>query len=107
MNYRHQAATRLYRCRGGKRMNNAYRIALSVCALAAVALITGTQAQAKCSRAKAEGWGLDKMVAMEMAKMSLDTAVTMSGATAKGKVTYKCSAPAFTECTASRRVCSS
>ncbi len=87
-------------------MKRLVRIAVGGCALAAFALLAGTQAEAKCSRTKAAGWGVDKMMAMGMAKMSLDTSIALSGAKAKGKVQYKCTTPMFTECTASQRACS-
>jgi hypothetical protein len=82
------------------------RVALGVTSLAAVALI-GTQAEAKCARASAYGLGVGKEMALEMAKMNLELAISLSGQKAKGRVHHKCSGPELlSECKASRRACS-
>lgn len=86
-------------------MRGLLRVALGVSSLAAVALI-GTQAEAKCSRMSATGFGIAKEMAMEMAKMNLDVAISTAGQKAKGRVDYKCSGPVLlAECKASRRAC--
>jgi hypothetical protein len=87
-------------------MRGMLRMAVGVASLAAVALI-GTQAEAKCARTSAYGLGVAKEMAMEMAKMNLDLAISLSGQKAKGRVHYKCTGPMLlSECKASRRACS-
>jgi hypothetical protein len=87
-------------------MRGLLRMALGVCSLAAVALI-GTQAEAKCARTSAAGFGIAKELAMEMAKMNLEIAISTAGQKARGKVGYKCTGPMLlSECTASQRACS-
>lgn len=87
-------------------MRGLVRVGLGVAALAAATLI-GTQAEAKCARMSASGFGVAKELAMEMAKMNLEIAISTSGQKAKGKTDYKCTGPVLlSECTASRRACS-
>jgi hypothetical protein len=92
---------------GGSVMKtSALRMALGGCAFAVFALAAGTQADAKCWRVSASGVGLTKELAMEFAKMNLDSSIAAKGAKAKGKTHYKCTGPFFAECTARRRACS-
>jgi hypothetical protein len=87
-------------------MRGLLRVALGASALAAAALI-GTQAEAKCTRVSATGFGIAKEMAMEMAKMNLEMAVSLSGQKAKGRTAYKCTGPMLlSECKATRRACS-
>jgi hypothetical protein len=87
-------------------MRGIFRAALGVSALAAVALV-GTQAQAKCARVSAEGFGVAKELAMEMAKMNLEIAISMSGQKARGRLHSRCTGPMLlSECKVSRRACS-
>jgi hypothetical protein len=76
--------------------------------VAGFALVAGTDAQARCSRVSAQGQGLTKELARDMAKMNLDMAVAVKGAKSTGAVAYKCGAPGMlmlTSCTAQRRAC--
>jgi len=87
-------------------MRGMVRVALVASALAAVALV-GTQAQAKCGRVNAEGFGVAKELAMEMAKMNLEIAISLSGQKARGPVHSRCTGPMLlSECKVSRRACS-
>ena len=73
----------------------------------AVAALSATGAQAKCERMSATGFGVAKEMAMEMAKMNLDMAITSAGQKSRGRTDYKCSGPVLmAECKASRRACS-
>jgi len=86
-------------------MRGMIRVAVGVSSLAAVAL-NGTPAEAACSRVSATGFGIAKEMAMEMAKMNLELAVSASGQKARGRVHYKCTGPMLlAECKASRRAC--
>lgn len=88
-------------------MRGFIRVGLGVAALAAIAL-AGTQAEAKCARTSASGFGVAKELAKEMAKMNLEIAISTAGQKAKGRIGYKCTGPPvlLSECTASQLACS-
>lgn len=90
-------------------MKAIYKAALGACAVAGFALAVGTDVQAACSRVSAQGEGITKEIATEVAKMNLEFAVATKGAKAAGKVATKCGAPGpllLTSCTAKQRACS-
>ena len=77
-------------------------------AVAGLALVAGTPAQAACSSVSVKGEGLTKEIAQEVTKMNLEFAVVAKGAKAAGKVALKCGAPGpllLTSCTAKQRAC--
>jgi len=80
-------------------------IALGGCALAALALLSGAPAEAKCGKASASGVGIGPEMAKEMAKMNLAAGLEEKKMKAKGKVSYSCSGPFMSECKASQRAC--
>lgn len=85
------------------------RIAAGVCVAAVFAVAAGTEAQAACTRVSAQGEGLTKEIAREVAKINLDFAVSAKGAKSAGTVQYKCGAPGMlllTSCTAKQKACS-
>jgi hypothetical protein len=86
-------------------MKRLFGIVLGGCALAALALFTGTPVEAKCGKATASGVGLGPEMAKEMAKMNLSAGLEAKKLKAKGKVSYACSGPFMSECKASQRAC--
>lgn len=80
-------------------------IVLGACAIAVLALIASTSADARCTRASAMGYGLGPEMAKDMAKMNLEAGISAKGMKAKGKVSYKCTMPVTTECKATQRAC--
>jgi hypothetical protein len=71
-------------------------------------LVAVAGAEARCSRVTAQGEGLTKELAQDMAKMNLEFAVVSKGAKSAGKVSYKCGAPgplSLTSCKAMQRAC--
>lgn len=90
-------------------MKSMHKILVGACAAASLALVTGTAAQAACSRVSVTGEGLTKELAQEVTKMNLEFAVAAKGAKAAGKAALKCGAPGpllLTSCTAKQRACS-
>jgi hypothetical protein len=81
------------------------RLAIGACALAAMTLVVGTPAEARCSRASAMGFGVTQAMAMDFARMNLDAGIAAKGQKARGRVHYKCTGPLLSECRASRRAC--
>ncbi len=78
-------------------------------AVAGIALVAGTAAQAACSTVSVKGEALTKEIAQEMTKMNLEFAVMAKGAKAAGKAAVKCAAPGpllLTSCTGKQRACS-
>jgi hypothetical protein len=73
--------------------------------VAALALLTGTPADAKCTRMSASAVGLGPEIARELAKFNVDAAIAAKGMKARGRTHYKCTMPFMTECTATRRAC--
>ncbi len=86
-------------------MNKMYGLVLGGCALGALALAGATPADARCSRVSASGVGLTRVMAMDMAKISVDSEIAFRGKKAAGRVHYKCTQPVMTECRATRRAC--
>ena len=86
-------------------MNRMYGLVLGGCALGALVLVGATPADARCSRVSASGVGLTRAMAMDMAKISVDTEIAFKGKKAAGRVHYACSMPVMTECKATRRAC--
>lgn len=86
-------------------MKTLFGIALGGCALAALVLVSGGPAEAKCGKASASGVGLGPEMAKEMAKMNLAAGLADKKMKAKGKVSYACSGPFMSECKASQRAC--
>ena len=90
-------------------MKSMQKLFVGVCAVAGLMLVAGTNVQAACSRVSAQGEGLTKELAQEMAKMNLEFTVATKGAKSSGKVAMKCGAPGpllLTSCTAKQRACS-
>jgi hypothetical protein len=56
-------------------------------------------------RASAMGVGLYKEMAMDMAKMNLESGLAMKGQKIRGKVSYHCTGPMNAECRARARAC--
>ena len=78
-------------------------------AVAGIALVAGTAAQAACSNVSVKGEALTKEIAQEVTKMNLEFAVMAKGAKAAGKAAVKCGAPGpllLTSCTGKQRACS-
>jgi hypothetical protein len=85
-----------------------HRLVVGAFAVAGFALVAGPAAQAACGRVSAQGEGLTKEIAQEVAKMNLEFAVVAKGAKAAGKAALKCGAPGpllMTSCTAKQRAC--
>ena len=59
-------------------------------AVAGIALVAGTAAQAACSTVSVKGEALTKEIAQEVTKMNLEFAVMAKGAKAAGKAAVKC-----------------
>ncbi len=89
-------------------MKSIHKLVVGACAVAGLALVAGTAAQAACSRVSVKGEGLTKEIAQEVTKMNLEFAVAAKGAKAAGKAALKCGAPGpllLTSCTAKQRAC--
>jgi hypothetical protein len=84
-------------------------VQFGVCALAvaAFALVSGTQAEAKgkCSKKSASAIGITQELAKGFAKVALDTEIGFAGAKGKGPTKYKCQGDLFAECKASQLAC--
>jgi len=90
-------------------MKSMHKLVVGACAVAGLALVAGTAAQAACSSVRVTGEGLTKEIAQEVTKMNLEFAVASKGAKAAGKAALKCGAPGpllLTSCTAKQRACS-
>ena len=90
-------------------MKTAIKLVVGACAAGALALLVAPNAEAACSRVSAQGEGLTKELAQEMAKMNLEFAAMSKGAKGSGRVAMKCGAPGpllLTSCTAKQRACS-
>jgi hypothetical protein len=82
------------------------QIGAAVLAVAALTLVSGTQAEAgKCKKYSGTGVGVPDDVAKGLAKVALDFEVGFAGAKAKGKTSYKCSTPLLVECKATQFAC--
>ena len=89
-------------------MRTVQKLVVGTCAVVALALASGTGAEAACSRVVVKGEGLTKEIARDVAKMNLEFAVTSKGAKSAGKVAYTCgtSGPLMlNSCTAKQRAC--
>ena len=93
-------------------MKSIHKLVVGACAVAGLALVAGTAAQAACSRVSVQGEGLTKEIAQEVTKMNLfgapAAAQKSKGAKAAGKAAFKCGAPGpllLTSCTAKQRAC--
>ena len=87
-------------------MKRFVQVGAAALAVAAFALMSGTQAEAgKCKKYSASAIGVPDDVAKGLAKIALDTEIGFAGAKAKGKTSYKCSAPVFAECKATQFAC--
>jgi len=87
-------------------MKKTLRVALGICALAGFAAVD--DAWAACSRVSAQGEGLTKELATEMAKINLSFSISAKNAKATGPVRVSC-APGMmilTACKAQQRACS-
>ncbi len=65
-------------------------------------------AQGKCSRVQAQGEGVTKEIATEMAKMNLSFTIATKGSKASGAASVTCGAPGplmWTSCVARQRAC--
>ena len=90
-------------------MKTVFKIVVGACAAGTLALLSMPGAEAACMRVSAQGEGLTKELAQEMAKLNLEFAVASKGAKASGRVAYKCGSPGMlllTSCTAKQRACS-
>jgi len=88
-------------------MKGVVRTMVGACAVAGFAVVASTAAEARCTRTSAQGEGLTKEIAQEIAKINLDFANMIKGAKAAGPVQFRC-APgmlALTSCTAIQRAC--
>jgi hypothetical protein len=88
-------------------MKSMLRMALGAFALAGFAVVAISDVQAACSRVSAQGEGLTKELATEMAKINLDFAIMTKGAKGSGAVRTTC-APGMmmlTACTSKQRAC--
>jgi hypothetical protein len=86
-------------------MKRLVQIGIGALAVAAFALASGTQAEAKCKKYSASAVGIPQDVAKGLAKVALDFEISAAGATAKGKTSYKCSDPVLAECKATQFAC--
>jgi hypothetical protein len=83
------------------------RMALGALAIAGFGVAAASDAQAACMRISAQGEGLTKELATEIAKINLDFAIMLKGAKGSGPVRTTC-APGIlmlTACTAKQRAC--
>ncbi len=87
-------------------MQELLRFAVVACALSG--LVAAAEAQGRCSRVSAQGDGLTRELATEIAKVNLGFGIAVKGSKAAGPVSVRC-APGvlmLTSCTASQRACS-
>ena len=90
-------------------MKRMHRLVVGAVAVAGLALLAGTSAQAACTTVSVKGEALTKEIAQEVTKMNLEFAVVAKGAKAAGKAAVKCAAPGpllLTSCTGKQRACS-
>jgi hypothetical protein len=88
-------------------MKSKLTMALAALAIAGIGVVAASEAQAACMRISAQGEGLTKELATEMAKINLDFAIMLKGAKSSGQVRTTC-APGvlmLTTCTAKQRAC--
>ena len=77
-------------------MKRFVQVGAAALAVAAFTLVSGTQAEAgKCKKYSARAIGVPDDVAKGLAKVALDVEIGFAGAKAKGKTSYKCSAPCW------------
>ena len=82
------------------------QVGAAALAVAAFALVSGTQAEAgKCKKYSGSAIGVPADVAKGLAKVALDFEISFAGAKAKGKTSYKCSDPVLAECKATQFAC--
>jgi len=83
-------------------------LALGAAAMAGFAFVAVSDVQAACMRVSAQGEGLTKELATEMAKINLDFANMLKGAKGAGPVRTTCQPGMLmlTSCTARQRACS-
>jgi hypothetical protein len=86
-------------------MQRMFRMAFAATAVGALALLSGTPADARCSRMSASAVGLGPELAKDFAKMNVDAAITAKGMKPRGRTHYNCTGPFMSECTATRRAC--
>jgi hypothetical protein len=87
-------------------MKRLVQVGAAALAVAALTLVSGTQAEAgKCKKYSATAVGVPDEMAKGLAKVALDTEIAFAGAKAKGKTSYKCSAPFLAECKATQFAC--
>jgi hypothetical protein len=89
-------------------MKSLLRMSLGATAVAGFAFLAVTDVQAACMRVSAQGEGLTKELATEMAKINLDFAIMLKGAKGSGAVRTTCTPGVLmlTSCTAKQRACS-
>jgi hypothetical protein len=89
-------------------MKSWLRMTLGAAAMAGFAFAAVTEVQAACTRVSAQGEGLTKELATEMAKINLDFAIMLKGAKGAGSVRTTCQPGILmlTSCTARQRACS-
>jgi hypothetical protein len=87
-------------------MKTILRIAISACFIAG--LFAVAEARSRCSRVSAQGEGLTKELATEMAKINLGFSIAAKNAKASGRIHVRCSPGMLmlTSCTARQRACS-
>jgi hypothetical protein len=88
-------------------MKSMFRIATCVAVLTA-GVSLAEAAQGKCSRVRAQGEGITKEIATEMAKMNLNFRIATKGSKATGAASVTCGAPGpllWTSCVAQQRAC--
>lgn len=89
-------------------MKSMMRVALGTFAVVGLAAVAVTEVQAACSRVSAQGEGLTKELATEMAKINLDFAFMTKGVKGSGPVRTTCGPGVMllTACTAKQKACS-
>ncbi len=88
-------------------MKSVFRIAACVAVLMA-GVSLAEAAQGKCSRVQAQGEGITKELATEVAKMNLNFSIATKGSKATGAAKVTCGAPGplmWTSCVAQQRAC--
>jgi hypothetical protein len=86
-------------------MTKFVQFGLAAMALGAFALVSGTQAEAKCWRKSASGVGISQELAKGTSKVALDFEIAAAGATGRGRTWYRCMGDVFAECKASQMAC--
>lgn len=86
-------------------MKGMLRAGVALCAL--VGVVATAEAKAKCYAVRAQGEGLTKELATEMAKINLNFSIAAKGTKATGPVRVSCSpgAMVLTSCVAQQRAC--